>query len=89
MEFGGEFLVGFAVIWGNSKDDDAGATKIGEMIAEVTGLGGAARGVILGIEVQDDALAAQAFERKALSLGAFQCEIAGAVLPSVGGMGDS
>ena len=47
----------FGIIGGDTEDDCVYFGEVGEVIAEVAGLGGAAGGVILGVEVEDDGFA--------------------------------
>jgi len=52
-----EFLVFLRVVGGDTEDDCVYFLEVGEVIAEVAGLGGAAGGVIFGVEVEYDGFA--------------------------------
>ncbi len=58
-----ELGVAFGVVFADAKHADAMGFKGRPLIAEVAGFFGAPRGVVLGIEIDNDALTAQVLER--------------------------
>ena len=79
VEFGLEFEVGGDGVGGDAEDDGAGFLEVGEGVAEVAGFGGAAWGVVFGVEVEDDFFASEGGEGDFFVVGGVEEEVGGGV----------
>ena len=70
-----EFGMAEAVVAGHAQDDAAMPRELVLVVGEVDGLDGAARGIVLGIEIQNGViLAAQLRQVEGLHVGVGQCK---------------
>ena len=70
-----EPLMRFQRVARDAIDVDAGAAELAVQVAKVAALRGAAGGVVLGVEVEDQAFAALVFEPERAAAGAGKTEV--------------